>query len=164
LLFLSGRGSGGGLSFGGLGYLDSKPGLVLQNDAAGRFGATVEVRAKTGQEPLLVRLAPCGSATVSLVDGPHGARRDLDLVVTPGPPLAAAVKRGALAAEVMTVQGVFDERGKQVPPEIQKGRITFPALIPGATYRLPLPRGAVKEFTAEAGKAVDLDAVPVRDG
>jgi len=47
-----------------------------------------------------------------------------------------------------------------------QGHITFPALIPGATYQVnrfygefPAPH---KEFTAESGKAVDLGDIPIK--
>jgi hypothetical protein len=43
------------------------------------------------------------------------------------------------------------------------GKITFPALIPGATYRIALPNGAVKDFKAESGKTVDLKDITVPD-
>jgi protocatechuate 3,4-dioxygenase beta subunit len=44
-----------------------------------------------------------------------------------------------------------------------KGNITFPALIPGATYRIVFPDGKVKDFKAEAGKTVDLKDITVPD-
>jgi hypothetical protein len=40
-----------------------------------------------------------------------------------------------------------------------KGVITFPTLIPGATYRIS---GMYKEFKAEAGKALDLGDLTVK--
>jgi hypothetical protein len=44
-----------------------------------------------------------------------------------------------------------------------QGEISFPALIPGATYRISLPDGKVKDFKVESGKTVDLKDITVVD-
>src|SRR5262249_7709474 len=43
----------------------------------------------------------------------------------------------------------------------RKGAVTFPALIAGATYRIALPGGKVKDFRVESGKALDLGDLTV---
>jgi hypothetical protein len=48
------------------------------------------------------------------------------------------------------------------------GRVTFPALIPGAVYRVgrfDKDRWRLhKEFTVESGKTVDLGDIPINQG
>ena len=39
------------------------------------------------------------------------------------------------------------------PRSDEQERVTFPSVIPGATYRLP---GAAMDITAEAGKTIEL--------
>jgi hypothetical protein len=43
-----------------------------------------------------------------------------------------------------------------------EGRVTLPALIPGATYRLIQFDGQAKDFTAESGKTLDLKDIPIK--
>jgi hypothetical protein len=38
-----------------------------------------------------------------------------------------------------------------------EGRITLPALIPGATYRIRSLQGGVRDFQVEAGLTMDLE-------
>ncbi len=95
------------------------------------------------QGPVTVRLEPCGLAMARLVgpDGkpvtgqPRGVR--VTMVVTPGPPVRSAqVRAGALAADE-DVLGRVDpvNHGNGWVADAQ-GRIAWPALIPGATYRI----------------------------
>jgi protocatechuate 3,4-dioxygenase beta subunit len=44
-----------------------------------------------------------------------------------------------------------------------KGKISFPVLIPGATYRIGQPTGTFKDFKVEAGKTLDLKTVTIQE-
>jgi hypothetical protein len=90
------------------------------------------------------------------------------MVVTPGPPVgSAAVRAGALAADE-------DHLGRVDPVHYgsgwiadAQGRITLPALIPGATYRI-IDRAARgdpqvrREFSVGPGEAVELGDILVQ--
>jgi RNA polymerase sigma factor (sigma-70 family) len=157
---------------------------VLFRGGKDRLGASFDLRAKdTGGKPLTVRLAPCGSAEVCFVDEkgkPARARPWLELRVTPGQGKGDAewLKVGMPpdARELMRVPGVSakgkvtlnaQDKGPYLVPDAQ-GRLTVPALIPGATYRLrgydERDPGVVlfeREFTAESGKTRRVpDIVP----
>ncbi len=56
------------------------------------------------------------------------------------------------------VENVDHDRYETLATDAQ-GQLTFPSLIPGATYRVMIGErgwGMKKEFVAEAGKTVDL--------
>jgi RNA polymerase sigma factor (sigma-70 family) len=136
----------------------------LLRDGANRLGAVAEVSAKrAGGKAATIKLAPCTSAQVRFVDGdgkPSAQRPLLELVVTPA--------EGKLEEEGVVIAGAG--RYGAEPPALKpdaEGRLTIPALIPGATYRLAAfdtrtaavtPVG--KAFTPDAGKVLKLpDAV-----
>jgi RNA polymerase sigma factor (sigma-70 family) len=130
--------------------------------AHNKLGATVEVSAKkAATEPVEVRLAPCGSAKVRFVDGdgkPLPKHKPwLQLVVTDGPPSNQAIKEGKLSAEVVTLISQYADDNE--PHADADGVLKLEGLIPGATYRLKQARlegEVLKEFTAEAGKTLEL--------
>jgi hypothetical protein len=133
-----------------------------------KLGAAVEISAKkAGGEPIAVHLLPTGSARLHLVDaqgkpGPAGDMPSVELVASPGPTFAEALKLGAMAAETVYVAKTLDEA--KVPAKGDAaGTLTLHGLIPGATYRLRNYRQAkvVKEFTAEAGKTLDVTVAVV---
>jgi RNA polymerase sigma factor (sigma-70 family) len=157
-----------------------KPQLVLTAEGVGsngrlmlpmlfgpkvKLGAAVEVSAnKAGNEPLEVRLKPAGSARLHLVNAQGKPvpelEPSLELVVTPGPTFAAALEKGTMAAESVYLATNYTEAGKKSadPP----GTLAVHGLVPGATYRVrqfQQPK-VLKDFTAEAGKTIDVD-VPV---
>ncbi len=132
-----------------------------------KLGAAVDISAKkAGGEPIAVRLLPTGSARLHLVDAqgkpwPAGYMPSVELVASPGPTFAEAIKTGAIAAETVYVATTLAEA--KVPAKGDAaGVLTLYGLIPGATYRLRNFQQAkiFKEFTAEAGKTLDV-TVPV---
>jgi hypothetical protein len=139
---------------------------VLFLDSKNKAGAMVELSGKQAGEEVTVHLAPCGRATTRLLeaDGKPLARWPvgLDIVITPGPHRLdrKTNEKGDLAADEVAVSN-FDF--KNVPLTDAEGRVTFPALIPGATYRiveLADRDDVVKcEFKAESGKTVKLPDV-----
>jgi RNA polymerase sigma factor (sigma-70 family) len=136
-------------------------------DAENRCGAVVELSGKQAGEAVTVKLAPCGKATARYLDGKGqpvtNYRAAPDIVITPGPwdDYDATVAKGKLLADSGSLVNLdrhnyWEDR---VKTDV-RGRITFPALIPGATYRVSrweknnwLPH---KEFTVESGKTLDL--------
>jgi hypothetical protein len=129
-----------------------------------RLGAAVDVSPKkAGAGPVVVRMAPCGSAKLRFVNDQGkplaGYRPWLQLAVTPGLAYPKAIEKKALAAEVITIAyGIHQES----PPIDADGYITFTGLIPGATYRLKqvVPRSnTIKDFTVEAGKTLEQEVI-----
>jgi hypothetical protein len=137
------------------------------------LGAAVEFTAKQANgKPVTVRLARCGSATVRFlgVKGkPLAHYRPLLWLSVPALPYSTPLELEAQARQVHFGYDVVwaghaepAAYGKGPKTDAQ-GRVTFPALIPGATYRITLFDGRGKDFRAEAGKAVKLADLTVRD-
>jgi hypothetical protein len=126
-------------------------------DARNRRGAVALLSAKqAGAGPVTVRLEPCGSAAVRFVDAkgkPLSNYRlnpyDLHMLVQPG----SADGKGV--AEEVALESVDPRHYHGELTADAEGRLTLPALIPGATYRLAAG-GRPAEFTAEAGKSLSL--------
>jgi hypothetical protein len=125
----------------------------------------------------VVRLAPCGTAVMRLVD-PNGkpvkALRGgpwlISMVVTPGAaqsPMAAA----ETLADESDLPRLDPVNYAKFPAPDAQGIITFPALIPGASYRVT-DRTTVrdasgpqvrKEFTVKAGETIDLGDIRIQN-
>jgi hypothetical protein len=146
-----------------------KPCPVYLLDAKNKAGAAVELSAKQAGEEVTVRLAPCGQAATRLLDPdskPLAKQRLwLEMVVTPGPTRLdlKAYEKGELAGDADNVGNIDRVNHWDGPLTDAEGRITFPALVPGATYRI-VELGdrddMVKcEFKAESGKTVKLPNV-----
>jgi RNA polymerase sigma factor (sigma-70 family) len=141
-------------------------------DATHKAGATVELSGKQAGEEVTVRLAACGEATTRLVDadGKPLAKQGLwlELVVTPGAAqydFKRLYEKGEPGADAEYVGNIdhVNYRTGSLPLTDAGGRVTFPALIPGATYRIVEVGDRddmVKcEFKAESGKTVKLPDV-----
>src|SRR5262249_8775808 len=90
-----------------------------------------------GAEPE-IKLAPCSSATVRVLD-PAGKVLDrpavmLDLVLRPGDEVNESMQKRTDAR--ITVYGVAPYGKGYAPVPAGGGALTFPALIPGATYMI----------------------------
>jgi RNA polymerase sigma factor (sigma-70 family) len=146
---------------------------VLANSRA-RLGTTVEVRAGDATaRPLTVRLGPCGAARVRLVDRngrpAPGYPIWLEHVFQSGPSRRQVGGRPVLAGEAFVVAAPFERaQGKSpVTTADAEGRVHYPVLIPGATYRLRVMspgnpyREVVREqeVMVEAGKTQELEIV-----
>jgi hypothetical protein len=144
-------------------------------DGKSRLGAVVDVSAKQADgKPLTVRLAPCGSVEVRFVDKhgkPAKAEPAVELLVTParGKVKEEAVLLASPLGRILVVglQGKGERPAPALVPNAE-GRLTIPALIPGATYRLRgydrRDQGVIlyeREFTAESGKTRRLADVVV---
>jgi hypothetical protein len=129
-------------------------------DPRNKLGARVEISGKqAGGELVVVRLAPCGSATVRLVDAegkpfanvsPH-----VELIVTPGVSSMVYSEKGPVVADAEALINLDRLNYSNLRTDAN-GRVTLPALIPGATYRLMRWTGdgwvGGMDFTVEAGR------------
>jgi RNA polymerase sigma factor (sigma-70 family) len=144
-------------------------------DVEQQLGAVVELPGKQAGEPVTVRLAPCGAATVRFVDGdgkplanqPVGEGLlfvHLHLVLTPGATVWAMADTEALQSDTAMMVNFDPQRYRALRTDAQ-GRVTFPTLIPGGTYHLMTGENlgtAKKEFTVKAGQTVDLGDVAMK--
>ncbi len=141
-------------------------------DPERKLGAVARFSGRSGADgPVTVRLEPCGTARARLVtsDGKpldrHDARALASMVVTPGPPRGRRqAEDGPLFADEASVVSLDPVNyGSDFQSDAQ-GRLTLPALIPGATYRIqdftPVFGGGDpairKEFTVKPGETLDL--------
>jgi beta-lactamase regulating signal transducer with metallopeptidase domain len=122
--------------------------------------------------PVTVRLEPCGTAKLRLVTSEgkplerYTVLRSLVcMVVAPGPLRGRnQANDGPLLAEEAGMQQLDPVNYKNDLQSNAEGRLTLPALIPGATYRIqdftPLFGGGDpvirKEFTVQSGETLDL--------
>jgi RNA polymerase sigma factor (sigma-70 family) len=143
-------------------------------DAENQCGATVPLSGKHAGETVTVQLAPCGKATARYVDGKGQPLADYrvspDMVITPGgakryPSDAGDLAKGEFLADSMALVNLDRTNYWDKVKTDAQGRITFPALIPGATYRVArwekekwVPH---KEFTVESGKTIDLGDIVI---
>jgi RNA polymerase sigma factor (sigma-70 family) len=143
-------------------------GLVqrLYENRKGRLGCVADISArKAGGKPMTIKLAPCGSAEIRLLDkkgNPAPVFTWLELVVTP----AKGKAKSLVHAETIPVTPFTYGTG----PNDKKPR-TFVGLIPGATYQIRVLSpgqnlGNVlneKEFTVKSGKTTKLGNMVVRE-
>jgi hypothetical protein len=136
-------------------------------DAEAGLGAFMAfTKEQLGDEPVTVRLGPLGSAAARLRDGSGKPLTDyqpwlwLSVASTPYnsvQELERIAKRPRFANhDAIWVGHVDPPRYATGPKTDAQGHVVFPALIPGATYRLLFFNGQEKVFRAEAGKTVDL--------
>jgi hypothetical protein len=137
-----------------------------------KLGATVRFSGRSGSGgPITVRLEPCATARARLVDPEgkpvdrHRAASLMTMIVTPG---SMYRRKPAQDEPLFADEGALYEldpmnHANDVQSDAQ-GRITFPALISGATYRVT-DRSAFyaggeqeirKEFVAKPGQELDL--------
>jgi len=126
--------------------------------------------------PVTVRLEPCVTARARLIDpdgkpiGGFSKPWLISMVVTPGPfNSIKARKEGLLLADEARLPAVDPINYEHDPVSDVQGRITFAALIPGATYRIidrtPFrgPDGPQhrKDFTVKPGETLDLGDIVI---
>jgi RNA polymerase sigma factor (sigma-70 family) len=149
---------------------------LLVRDAKHRIGAVVELSPRpTGNEPLVIRLAPCGSVRFRLLDSAGkpvaGYPAALQVVVTPGRfqcDFDGNVRGEDLAADAGTPSGYMNYLGG--PPTDQAGWGTFTGLIPAASYRLlttergqiSLESEVLKDFQVEPGQTLEIPALSIK--
>ena len=144
-----------------------------------RLGATAHFSGKSAAGgPTTVRLEPCGTATARLVDGHgqpidgHGEELLISMIITPGPDRTSRDPADAnrLVAEADFVDTIDPINYAKAPVSDVQGRITFPALIPGASYRItdrttvldPSGPQVRKDFTVKPGETLDLGDIVIQ--
>jgi RNA polymerase sigma factor (sigma-70 family) len=137
-------------------------------DPQHKLGATVNFSGKSADRgPVTVRLDPCGTAKARLIDAggnPIAAHRGsglISMVVTPGRfPSRQLANEADLAADQGNLALIDPVNYANGPLSDPRGQIAFPALIPGATYRLAIPGTTGtqpdKVFTVKPGETFDL--------
>jgi RNA polymerase sigma factor (sigma-70 family) len=149
----------------------SVPVFVL--DPKKKWGAAVELSGKQAGKRVTVKLRPCAKATLRLVDSRgkpvRNMRVHVQLVLTPGTATVDPVTKPGVAADTCYFGNLDREgHGHDKLRTDARGRLTLPALIPGATFMLigTRPDGGIfnldKKFTAEVGKTLDLGPVVVQ--
>jgi RNA polymerase sigma factor (sigma-70 family) len=132
-------------------------------DARNQLGAVAEIPGKPGDQPVTVRLAPCGSAVLRFVDGQGGPKSgyrpnpfSMQLLVQPG----TVPGRQPPEPEMVWLSSVDPLHHGAAPTADAEGRLRLPALIPEATYRIGDGR-QMKEFKVAAGKTVELSDIVI---
>lgn len=151
---------------------DGTPAKVNFLAATRGFGKSLMVSANDAGTDLVVKLEPCGKAKLRLVnrDGKPVGRQypRLELVAKPGPPdhypERLDGKLAASATEIINCDRHDRTQSPGVPLTDAGGRITFPNLIPGASYRIidlfpDADEFVRKEFQVKAGETLDLGDV-----
>jgi RNA polymerase sigma factor (sigma-70 family) len=132
---------------------------------------------QAGGKPVLVHLQKCGSVTVRFVDRKGKPVPDISvhgtLEMRPGSYSNVGIKDVLrfLGNPRRTPEGAL--HADEIPLDWNlrsdaRGRITLPALIPGATYRLAWSRdrrdssGGLKKVTVKPGQALDLGDIRVQ--
>jgi len=144
-------------------------------DPKNRLGAVVKVSGRSaGDQALEVRLTPCGTATTRFVDTEGKPLVDfqpgLKIMMTPGvgtfrPPAGGG--GGEWWADEDFVAN-FDRLNHWDGPRTdQQGRCTFPALIPGATYRLDVfdkaaSKWVTQDFSVRSGETLQLSEMVIK--
>ncbi|SIN70423.1 RNA polymerase sigma factor, sigma-70 family [Singulisphaera sp. GP187] len=146
-------------------------------DAQHNWGATAELSGKQAGEDLTVRLQPCGQAKARFV-GPDdkplaklSAWPYVQLLMTPGSTHSLFVDKGEhLAADATFLSNVAPKHYGNDFATDAEGRITMPALIPGASYRISdwstrndNMKGVQlrKDFTVKPGETLDLGDIRI---
>jgi hypothetical protein len=148
---------------------------VLFLDAKNQLGAAIELSGKQAGADVTVTMKPCGSAHVRLVDAegkPLRAGRSpahLEVVLSPGASwgdiLPGNQMTSPLQSDAIHAGNLDTDRYRELKTDAN-GRMTFPTLIPGATYRIIVFNQKEKteiEFSVGPGETKDLGDLKIRD-
>jgi RNA polymerase sigma factor (sigma-70 family) len=169
------RATGGRFELHGLDAEKATPVYFL--DPHNQWGAAAELSGNQAGEDITIRLQPCGQAKVRFVDpaGKPVAKLNLGpyvaLIMTPGPNRHMFVDRGdSLAGDFTFLSNVdFAHYPNDLATDAE-GRVTLPALIPGAPYRIsdwstvnvPEKGNQIrKDFQVQPGETLDLGDILV---
>ena len=141
-------------------------------DAKRQLGASLQLSVPKDGQPVTVTLHPCGSARARFVDQAGKPLANVMLLSDPMFGLEMVLRLSpsgdprdqADNFATTLVDNIDHDRYEKSLSTDGQGQITFPSLIPGATYRVMAgERGWVmkKEFVAEAGKTVDLSEITI---
>ena len=140
-------------------------------EAKRQLGAALALSVPKDGQPVTVTLHPCGSARARFVDRAGKPLANVMLLTDPMFALEMAVRlspsgdtRDQTDRVFTTLVENIDGGRYQTLKTDAQGQLTFPSLIPGATYRVMAAEGnwvVKKEFVAEAGKTVDLSEIAI---
>jgi hypothetical protein len=151
-----------------------KPTQVMFLDAEHQWGATVELSGRQEGEDVLVQLEPCGRAEARFLgpDGKplHQCFPSFEILGAPGVDQGddrpeAKTELSASGAWMTNVDRKNYWSKRSTGPD---GRIAFPALIPGATYRIidtstmnDRDHGSAvrRDFAVKPGESLDLGEI-----
>ena len=141
-------------------------------DPKGKRSATLKASGKlAAEQPVTVRLEPCGAAKARLVDSAGKPLREYPLALhyvvmvgTPGPERGAKLELGQTLADEGFLQDIDPINYPEPIASNSEGDIVLPVLIPGAAYRfvdrttIRDPKGPQirKEFTVKPRETLDL--------
>jgi len=138
-------------------------------DAKRRLGATAILKA--GDPEPTVGLRPCGTAHLRIVDGEGqpvaNYYPNIEMVVTPGTHRydVPSMRLGLLAADSDFISNIDRANYPSMPKSDPQGNVTLPALIPGATYRVAIPRDGkfqtAKDFQPTSNETLELGDIAV---
>jgi beta-lactamase regulating signal transducer with metallopeptidase domain len=140
-------------------------------DAKRQLGASLILSVPKDGQPVTVTLHPCGRARARFVDRAGQPLAKVKLLTDPMFGLEMAIRLSPSGDtrdqtdRVFTtlVENIDGGRYETLKTDGQ-GQLTFPSLIPGATYRVMAGEGGwvmKKEFVAEGGKTVDLSEITI---
>jgi RNA polymerase sigma factor (sigma-70 family) len=147
---------------------------VLFLDAENGQGAAADFSGKqSGGEPAVIRLSPCGSATVRFVDSqgkPLANYRPLVWALVPPvevvfyPKDMMEIQSRHLRADGSVWLGHMDRKNYETGPvTAADGRVTLPNLIPGATYRISQFSDMRVDFTVQSAKNTTVGDIVIQD-
>jgi RNA polymerase sigma factor (sigma-70 family) len=123
-------------------------------DPQNQLGATVQLSVKEAEKkPVIVRLAACGNATGRIVNknGKPLVKARVDLF------FVARLEDKKVSADEDFVGNVDRHNHPNLLDTDTEGRFTFPALIPGAIYRIYSYGGqSARDFTVQPGETLNL--------
>jgi RNA polymerase sigma factor (sigma-70 family) len=131
-------------------------------DPRRKLGATARLSGKSADALVTVRLEPCGAATVRLVDPksrPVAGYRSDRMILMIVRPESNPVAANSLCAESDFLGRIDPINYANSPVSDAHGRISFPALIPGASYQIvrrTTGSQIPKNFTIKPGETLDL--------
>mgnify|MGYP002781405405 CR=1 FL=1 len=153
------------------GLEEAKQYLVHFHDVENQRGGSIVLQASEQVQPVV--LHPCGQATAILIDSEGNVLPDqrvdsTQIVVIPGVPdvKTEAIERGQWIATTVNVSMTTHRGNRSLGVSDEQGRVTFPMLIPGATYQVTGRFGGrqvvLKEFSVDPGDSMFLGHIVVK--
>jgi RNA polymerase sigma factor (sigma-70 family) len=154
------------------GYNPDKPLPVYFLDAENQLGAMVKFSGKDVEGKASVKLQPCGSATARFLDAKGkplaNVKTFLMMALNDGLSFFDSLTKEGVVADEEQMSNLDFKRYQKLKTD-EKGRVTFPTLIPGARFMIIVvtPGGRYvhvpNDFTVEAGKTRDLKDITVKE-
>jgi hypothetical protein len=157
----------GKLEIGGVAPEEER--LVWLVDPIGKQGKLLHVKADDAKAPLKVTLEPCGSVTLQCVDGENhpvaGYTPEfppIQLMFLPEDAIQGNVSDNIVLNANALLLDLVDYQNAHNYTTDKDGRMTFPALIPGAIYQVSLG-GEFRYIKVGPGEQLQMPPVNVTD-